>query len=132
MIRAILAALMLSGPVLAGPAGNPVEVGLYEVIDGDTIRAGGKTYRLLGYDTPETYFARCEAELHLGLIAKWRLAAMVALGTAELIDTGRSGKYGRTLAYLKINGKDVGEILIREGLARPYHGERRKGWCNGG
>jgi endonuclease YncB( thermonuclease family) len=26
-------------------------------------------------------------------------------------------------------GRDVAGILIGEGLARPYHGGRRSGWC---
>ena len=28
--------------------------------------------------------------------------------------------YGRMLIYLEVNGEDIGERLIKEGLARPY------------
>jgi Staphylococcal nuclease homologue len=38
-------------------------------------------------------------------------------------------KYRRALAYVTIDGEDLGELLVREGLARRYHGERRLGWC---
>ena len=38
-------------------------------------------------------------------------------------------RYGRTLAHLTVNGRDVGGVLIGEGLARQYNGGRRQGWC---
>lgn len=100
------------------------------VVDGDTIKAPyGVTYRLLGFDTPETYFAKCDAELELGLAAKERLEELLRTSEVTVIESGKRDKYGRTLAYLKADGRDVGEILIGEGLARPYHGEKRKSWC---
>ena len=37
---------------------SPVEPGQVEVIDGDTIRIGSETFRLIGFDTPETYRAQ--------------------------------------------------------------------------
>jgi endonuclease YncB( thermonuclease family) len=38
----------------ATPAlGSPIEPGATEVVDGDTIRAGGRTFRLVGFDTQE-------------------------------------------------------------------------------
>lgn len=33
-------------------------------------------------------------------------------------------KYGRTLARVLVDGRDIGEILIEEGLARPSKGKR--------
>jgi len=99
------------------------------VVDGDTIKAPyGVTYRLLGFDAPETHFAKCDAELQLGLAAKERLEALLRTSEVKVIESGRRDKYGRTLAHVTANGRDVGEILIGEGLARPYHGERRKSW----
>ncbi len=104
--------------------------GAYRVIDGDTIEAPyGVKYRLLGYDTPETYFSKCDEELALGRKATERLKELLASGELRIIETGKTGKYGRSLAYLHINGRDVGKIMIAEGLARPYDGGRRKGWC---
>ncbi len=37
-------------------------------------------------------------------------------------------RYGRTLATVSVDGQDVGEILIAEGLARPWTGHRQP-WC---
>jgi endonuclease YncB( thermonuclease family) len=104
--------------------------GAYRVIDGDTIEAAfGVKYRLLGFDTPEIFHSPCDAELELGMAAKERLEELFASGEVRVIESGRTDKYRRTLAHVEVNGRDVGEILIREGLARPYKGERRKSWC---
>jgi endonuclease YncB( thermonuclease family) len=100
------------------------------VVDGDTVKAPyGVTYRLLGFDAPETHFAKCDAERELGFAAKQRLEELLATSEVKVIESGKRDKYGRTLAQLTANGRDVGDILIGEGLARPYHGERRKSWC---
>ncbi len=100
------------------------------VVDGDTIKAPyGVTYRLLGFDTPETHFAKCDAERELGLAAKDRLEELLATGEVRVIESGKRDKYGRTLAALTVNGRDVGDILIGESLARPYKGGHRDSWC---
>lgn len=45
-------------------------------------------------------------------------------------DSGRvKDRYGRTLATIEVNGRDVGKIMIAEGLARPWTGKRRS-WCD--
>jgi endonuclease YncB( thermonuclease family) len=36
--------------------------------------------------------------------------------------------YGRLLRNVRVNGRDVGETLIAEGVARAYAGGRRS-WC---
>jgi micrococcal nuclease len=91
------------------------------VIDGDTIRLrAGETIRILNIDAPETTRARCEAEAALGYKARERLATLLrgATITLDRCDGARcTDPYGRTLARVFANGKDVGETLISEGLA---------------
>lgn len=100
------------------------------VIDGDTIERNGVRYRLIGFDTPETWRARCTVEYDKGIAAKNRLQDLVSSGKAKLVDTRREDKYGRGLARLYVDGKDAGRVLVSEGLARPYDGRsRRAGWC---
>ena len=100
------------------------------VVDGDTIKLGAQSYRLMGFDTPETYRHRCASEKKLGDKATHHLKSLIAqAGDINLQDTGRFDKYQRGLARLLVDGRDVGDILIQQGLARPYEGGKRRGWC---
>ena len=115
------------------------------VIDGDTIRIGTTVYRLVGFDTPESgRNARCEREQKLAGDATRRLRQLVTEGDLSFTrvpcacQPGTEGtkacNYGRLCGTLKAGGRDVGTILIGEGLARSYvcSGTRcppRAGWC---
>jgi endonuclease YncB( thermonuclease family) len=103
----------------------------FVVVDGDTIKAPyGPTYRILGYDTPETFLAKCEAERELGFLAKARLEELLARGEVRVLESGKTDRYGRSLAKVTVNGEDLAVLMVREGLARPYRGEKRKSWCD--
>jgi hypothetical protein len=45
---------------------SPLDPGQIEMLDGDTIRVAGETFRLVGFDAPETSRARCASERELG------------------------------------------------------------------
>lgn len=99
-------------------------------IDGDTIDIGGQRFRLVGFDTPETYRASCDYERALGDLATSRLREIIlSAGVVDVVVLPGLDRYGRGLARLEIRSRDVGKILIAEGLARPYSGGRRAGWC---
>jgi micrococcal nuclease len=123
---------------------SPLTPGHVEVLDGDTIRTAGETFRLVGFDAPETYRAQCPSERDLGSRATFRLRQLVAGGGLDLeriacsCPTGTEGtlrcNYGRSCGSLRARGQDVGALLISEGLARPYvcgrtSCPRRKAWC---
>ncbi len=91
--------------------------------DGDTLRA---TFRLDNIDTPEIKGA-CEAEKKLALRAKNFTKGWLAKGKVTIQQTGID-KYGRVLARVDRSGEDLGEALIKAGLARPWKG-RRERWC---
>jgi endonuclease YncB( thermonuclease family) len=122
-----------------------IEPGQIQVIDGDTIRANGQVYRLVGFDAPESGLnAKCESERTLAARATSRLRQIVAAGGLELdrvpcaCQAGTEGtqgcNYGRLCAVLTSGGHDVGALMISEGLARQYLCSntgcpRRQGWC---
>ena len=99
-------------------------------IDGDTIKIAGENYRLTGYDTPETYRSKCAAEKVLGNKATARLRVLIASVDMVTLEVEyETDKYNRKLARLFVGNRDVGNILIGEGLARPYFGGKRQSWC---
>jgi micrococcal nuclease len=100
------------------------------VIDGDTIRYGGTKIRLEDIDTPETHGPRCASEAALGRRATRRLLELVNAGPFQLVRIGvrDEDRSGRKLRTITRNGHSVGDVLIAEGLARPWDGARRS-WC---
>lgn len=109
-----------------------IETPRYRVIDGDTLEDMGAdvTYRIVNIDTPETGSrARCQAERDLANRATQQARALISSGEVELRPTGRLDRYGRTIAFVLVNGRDLGETLIADGLARPWRG-RREPWCD--
>ena len=71
--------------------------------------------RLENVDTPEIHGA-CQAEVDLAHRAKAFTDAALdrAIPTIERI--GRVDRYGRTIARVRIDGADLGELLIAAGL----------------
>ena len=112
--------------------GSPLAERL-RVIDGDTVEdmRDETTYRLVNIDTPETGSrARCAAERDLGNRATEAARILVAQAQRlEFRPTGRIDRYGRTIAFVVLDGRDLGETLMAEGFARPWRG-RREPWCD--
>ncbi len=143
MIVAAVALQRLVGPD-ARHSESPPGTGLV-IIDGDTVRAAGVVYRLLGFDAPERGDrALCDQERELAERAASRLENLIAGGTPKLTraacpcSAGTEGSAscneGRSCASLQVDGRDVGETLILEGLAQPLPcGQTscppRRPWC---
>lgn len=135
--------IALAALLCTGAAAEPIFPASIRVIDGDTIAVGKLHYRLIGYDAPEIHRARCPAERTLGLAARDRLREIMDTGGVDLTEVACACpaktvgthlcNYGRRCATLTVSGRDVGAILIREGLAHPYPYDRRRakapGWC---
>jgi endonuclease YncB( thermonuclease family) len=102
-----------------------------EILDGDSIRSGQQVYRLVGFNTPESGDdAQCERERSLAARATRRLRDLVTGAEIDLRRVpcgwprGTEGtgqcNYGRLCGTLTVRGRDVGTILIAEGLAERY------------
>ncbi len=116
-----------------------------EVIDGYTVRFDCAAYRLVGFETPERGDkARCDDERRRAEEATKRLRALIASGDAQLTRVAcacrpgqegtRNCNYGRLCGSVSIGGRDVGAILIGQGLAHPYicgatSCPQRRPWC---
>lgn len=100
------------------------------VVDGDTFYLGGDKVRIAGIDAPETHDYRCPSELALGNRATEMLHSLLNSGgvTMTSIDRDRD-VYGRLLRNVAVNGQDVGEAMVRAGVAREY-GSGRRSWCD--
>lgn len=119
--RAILLAIILLLMVVSCrlPALHPATTSavVVSVLDGDTIQvaidAEIERLRILGIDAPEA--GACGSGE-----ATARLTELIADQEVEVVDDSRSDsrdRYGRILAYIDLDGTDVGQLLISEGLA---------------
>jgi len=119
--------------------GSVIIAEVTSIYDGDTFRANITDYppiigehigiRIYGVDTPEMN-GRCEREKSLARKAKEYTVTM--LRNAKLIELRniKRGKYFRILAEVYADGKNLGEWLVREGLAVVYVGGKKiKHWC---
>lgn len=101
------------------------------VVDGDTFWLDGVKIRVADIDTPEVSTPHCAAERALGLKATERLRDLMNEGPFTLLPADRDiDRYGRQLRVVARQGQSLGDILVREGLARPWTG-RRQPWCVG-
>ena len=112
----------------SGDAINPFEI---TVIDGDTIRARGRTIRLVGFDAPEAGSqAKCAREREIGTRAATQLKTLIAGGGLELrlvpctcrpgADEAPECNNGGACAQLLSYGRDIAALMIQYVVARPY------------
>ena len=118
---------------------NAVPAVVDYIFDGDTFAAAVKIeqdisitvrVRLINVDTPELNGA-CTKEISMAAQAKERLATLLPIGSTVNLQNVKDDKYlGRIDANVILSdGRDVGEILVKEGLARRYGGGKRASWC---
>ncbi len=109
------------------------------IFDGDTFAAFvnleddiqiSVRVRIRNIDTPEIHGA-CDYEIKRAFQAKDRLAELIPVGTRVELSKVKDDKYlGRIDALVQMaDGRDVGVVLMNEGLARPYSGGKRMPWC---
>lgn len=124
--------LALAGLAIAAPART--ETGRVAwVTDGDTFRlTTGERIRIAGIDAPETHAdqARCRRELALGEAAAAVARELLDGQPVALTRVGRS--YRRTVARVRIGGRDLATLLVARGAARWWGPRQAKpDWCGG-
>ena len=123
---AVLAALILA-PASATAADNLA--GQASVIDGDTLEIHGTRIRLWGIDAPESsQLCRGEDSLQYrcGAKAANEPDAFIARRPVNCLPISLD-RYGRTVATCSVGGADLGDWLVRNGLALdwPQYSKRK-------
>lgn len=113
-IAALALAAACNPPSSAGPRAGTV----VRAIDGDTVElATGERIRYLMVDTPELKSDDCYAEE-----AREFNASLVEGRDIDLdYDVEREDRYGRTLAYVTVDGDEINTLLVEAGYACVLH-----------
>jgi endonuclease YncB( thermonuclease family) len=100
------------------------------VVDGDTIQVDGVRIQLSDIDAPDTWRPACDAQQELGDRAARRLLELLNAGpfVLESREARDHDSYGRELRVATRDGHSLGDVLVQEGLARPWQGTRED-WC---
>jgi len=86
-----------------------------EVVDGDTIKLGGATYRLHGIDAPELTQS-CADGWPAGREASRHLQGLM-IGRSISCERVSLDRYGRTVALCRADGVDLGALMVAAGQA---------------
>ena len=89
--------------------------GQIRLIDGDTFAVGAERFRIRGINAPETTEAG-------GFDATQRLDLLLHEGPVLVIPYGQD-TYGRTLAEVYVNNRNVAEVMKEEGHNKPQQGK---------
>lgn len=122
-LRALAALALASTSGCSGPEPScgPRQARVERVIDGDTVElAGGRKIRYLLADAPESTSGAPEC---FGDRAAQLNADLVLGETVELAYDAAvcEDAFGRTLAYVTIDGEDVGRRMVERGYACALH-----------
>lgn len=88
------------------------------VVDGDTLKLNGTTYRIHGIDAPELA-QTCENGWLAGAYAAGVLRGLTDRGGVTCIPK-TTDRYGRTVAVCWVDGVDLGAEMVRQGVAHAF------------
>jgi endonuclease YncB( thermonuclease family) len=133
-MKRLLHAFALLAMFAPGLRAEPINVGAITVVDGDTIDVGAQRYRMVGYDTPEISTPRrsvSDDEKAVATLARERFIELLHSGPLDLTEVPcscpastlgtKKCNYGRKCGVLKLAGKNIGDTMIDEELAMPFH-----------
>lgn len=121
-LRCFFACLLVSLLFLPNHGIAQTLTGPVTVIDGDTLKMGSKRIRLFGIDAPEgrqTCQTARGQDWWCGTEAS-RAMRSLAHGKAAICHQQDIDRYGRIVAICMVNGRDIGEALVEQGLAIAY------------
>jgi len=114
-----------------------LDIDSISVYDGDTIKCDidlgfsiilrKQSVRSLGINCPEIR-TKDEREKALAYEARDQLRHILEDAEVIALQSHGKGKFGRILGTLFADGKNVNDMMIDLGLARPYDGGKRSSW----
>jgi len=135
-------ALAITGATTVGArqSQNQYEYQVTGIYDGDTfyidmaglppeLRRIG--VRVRGIDTAEMR-GKCDREKHTAAGAKaFTTRALKMSGNRVILRGLKWDKYGGRVGadVFLVNGENLAQMMITQGYARPYSGDKRQGWC---
>lgn len=104
------------------------DVRVIRVIDGDTIKIDDRKIRLYGMDAPEMKqeCRKSRKKWLCGESAKDRLVTIIGNGKNLRCDKKYDDLYKREVAICYVEEKDIGQIMVREGMAVAYRQYSKK------
>lgn len=123
------------------PTGVTYDTTIIRAVDGDTVIIAAPYLpaplkpefgvRIFGVDTPEKGFrAKCKSERTRGEQASAFTKAVIKTTKKHqviLYDWDKFG--GRVLGDILLDGMSLRELLIKNGFAREYYGDKKQSWC---
>lgn len=135
----VFAVLFFLSSVVDAKYGSVTPSEIRSIYDGDTFKVtisewpaiiGDKiSVRVNGVDTPEMR-GKCEREKQLARQAKKHTVAFLRSGGKVELRNIQRGKYFRIVADVYVDGKSLGESLIKNNLAYKYDGGKKQSWCD--
>ena len=142
-ITAFVIACLLTVPAFAAKEVKMEEYDfpITRIIDGDTVAFEANflpdplkqelSIRVYGVDTPEkSWRAECDSEAAWGEQASQFTKDQLNGATVIQVAIYKWDKFGgRVLGDIIIDGKSLRYMLIENGFAREYYGDKKKSWC---
>lgn len=139
-MTSLLLGLIFTRPLHANDTyGTVTGVQLNTCYDGDTCRFNIPSWppiigedisvRIAGLDTPEIR-GECQEEKEQARKAKHVTHDLLNEADTITLRNIRRGKYFRLVAEVYADTQSVTQLLLDRGIARPYAGGTRKGWCD--
>ena len=141
-----LLAVLLLVPVFAfaqkAPKGVMYDAQIVKVTDGDTVVIAAPflpaplkpqlSVRIYGVDTPEKgHRAQCPSEAERGNAASAFTKNAIAKSLKHQVILYGWDKFGgRVLGDMVLDGQSLRAMLIANGFAREYYGDKKESWCN--
>jgi len=108
------------------------------VYDGDTLRVNIDSFpdiigeniriRLKGIDAPEIK-GKCQKEIDLAILAREYLRNAINQSNQIELRNIERGKYFRIVGELNIDGINISDSLVENGLAYPFSNRKKRNWC---